>query len=88
MQIETTGIYYLLVQIMTNSHIVIVITQYISDAGFQSLRPFVFVPSLKNIEKCLEVSEIMLIFAPLKLQCGTSMPPHRWHLLYLPYLSN
>ena len=36
------------------------------DAGFHGLRPFVFVPSLKNIEKCLEVSEIMLIFAPLK----------------------
>ena len=54
---------------------VIVKTKYISDAGFQGLRPFVFMPSKKNMEESLEVSGIMLIFAPLKFQCGTSMPP-------------
>jgi hypothetical protein len=28
-----------------DTYTVLVITQYISDAGFQGLRPFVFVPS-------------------------------------------
>ena len=58
------------------TNIVLVKTQYIRDAGFQGLRPFVFfVPSEKYMEKSFAVLEIMLIFAPLKLQCGTSMPP-------------
>jgi len=29
----------------------------------------------KNMEKSLSVSGLMPIFAPLKFQCGTSMPP-------------
>lgn len=53
---------------INNINIVIVITQYITRAGFSDLLLLFYV-------NCLEVSEIMLIFAPLKLQCGTSMPP-------------
>ena len=37
--------------------------------------PLFFMPSEKNMDESFAVSEIMLIFAPLKLQCGTSMPP-------------
>ena len=60
---------------MLIKHIVLVITQYIRDAGFQGLRPFVFMPSEKNMDESFAVSEIMLIFAVLKYMCGTSMPP-------------
>ena len=49
-----------------NAYTFIVKTQYIRDAGFQGLRPFVFVSSEKYMVKSLEVSGIMLIFAPLK----------------------
>ena len=58
-----------------DTYTVLVITQYIWDAGFQGLRPFVFMLPEKYMEKCLAVSGLMPIFAPLKLKCGTSMPP-------------
>jgi hypothetical protein len=48
--------------------IVIVINQYVSEAGFSGLLLLFFV-------KGLEFSGLMLIFATLKLKCGAMMPP-------------
>lgn len=56
-------------------YIVIVINSIHKGRRFLGPASLCFYAIIKNMEESLEVSGLMLIFAPLKLQCGTSMPP-------------
>ena len=70
---------------MRQYNIVIVRTQYVWDAGFQGLRPIVFVPGEKFLRKYLEVSQIISIFAALKISVRYNEAAAMRLFLYPPY---